>query len=156
MILTILLTVLLTGWESGIATLMMRDHIMSGGPVACRNHPKVKKILPYDGKIRNDFALAALRNSKKYPCGSLIEVVLPRTKRKIIAMVVDRGTAGVACNGKRRLATRKELNSNVLPDNCQWNASIDLNLGAYQAVNGDGYELMKWRPLDLKLRKLKP
>lgn len=148
----ILITVLLTGWETGIVTLMLRDHASSGGQVACKNHPKVKRIIPRDGKIRNDFALIALRDARKYPCGSLVEYILLRTGKRAIGMVVDRGTAGVTCEGKRRLATRKELTSNTLPENCKWNAGMDLNLEGHKAVNGDGYELMKWRPLR-RLRK---
>lgn len=147
------LIVVLANWETGIATLMLRDHVLSGGPVACKNHPKVKKILPKDGKIRNDFNLVALRDRFKYPCGSLIEYELPRTGKKSTAMVVDRGTAGVTCKGEKRLATRKELNVNKLPDGCVWNAGMDLNLGAHRAVNGDGYELMRWRPLRPKVKK---
>lgn len=134
-------------WDTGIATMMLRGHAASGGPAACARHGLVRRILPKDRHIRDDFALAALRNRNRYPCGSYAEVILFRTGRRTTVLVVDAGPAGVRCNGRRRLATRDEINRGILPTGCKWNALIDLTTAAHAALGGDGYEYVGVRPL---------
>lgn len=115
--------------------------------MACARHPLVARAIARDGRLRDEHALVALRNRRHYPCGSRVEIVLPRTRKSLRdALVVDAGPAGVRCGTTRRLATRQELTTEDLPPGCVFSAAMDLTRGGHVLLGGDGYEWMRFRP----------
>lgn len=132
---------------TGIATLMLRDAGPTGGRAACARHPVVRRHLARkDGRIRDDAALVALRDARRWPCGATVEIILPRTGRRTTAIVADRGPAGVTCAGGRKgIATREELRRDRPPDGCAWNAVVDATAAVHEALESDGYEWVRVR-----------
>jgi hypothetical protein len=116
----------------------------NGGGLAClERHPSGAHVAP-------DLPFIAHR---RLPCGTVVQLYLPRTRRSTLAVVLDRGPFGAIHSGSWVLKLRAS-------DPGTWRGIADLSPGAAAALEHNGLEPIRLRrvpaPVPLETPLLPP
>jgi hypothetical protein len=106
-----------------------KDGKLAGGGLACLwGHPKGQHVDP-------SLRFVAHRS---LPCGTVVKVTSPRTKRSTLAVVIDRGPFGALHKGRWRIKVRAS-------DPGVWRGELDLSPGTAKAIGHNGFEIVDFR-----------
>ncbi len=119
--------ILSSRWDQrGIASVYYNGHDgkHAGGGLACLwKHPKGNHVDPTLRFVAH----------RTWPCGTVVEVYLPRTGKNTLAVVQDRGPYGAVHEGKWVLKVRRS-------DPGVHRGIVDLSPGTAEALGHNGWE----------------